>query len=259
MFDKNYYIKIGSIMVAIFGILLFIKSLTFVNSLLLSLIIVVSIMIIDNLPIYNKVDCTSCSVEKFENIPNINEPIFTNVNKNEFTKLNESEIKNFDYMNSYVNYQKNGMEEKDAIDSLNKNIFKLSIADQSLIKPYLIDSYNFYKGIKNRGVNVPEPDEMVKANLEYGNEYNYLGPLNFGMANREYSLIMPNNWSPVQGMQMVAPIDRKRKSIVYPTMPTTNYGTWASIEEFDRASRFTGGQNINIEYLKNVCNNAEIG
>ena len=34
-----------------------------------------------------------------------------------------------------------------------------------------------------------------------------------------------------------------------------DYMSWASLDEFDNARRFTGNMNINIDYVKNVLNN----
>ena len=75
------------------------------------------------------------------------------------------------------------------------------------------------------------------------------------MSNREYSYIMPNNWNVIQAVPPVCAINKKLKSVVYPVLHTSNAASWSSLEEFDRASRFTGNQQINIDYIKNVLNN----
>ena len=303
MFDTNYYTKIGSISLIIFIILLFLKTLTFSNALLLALIVGISTMIIDNLYSMNTTDCSECKIDKFANIndieiPQIQNTIYTNTNPTlngynpnvQFNVAptppavnvynpNISKIPNtntavnvynpgvsptpntnasdnkLDYMNDYVQYQTNGEEAKQMDDSLKNYQYKLSAGNQLLSVPYLKDAQKFYDDIQKRGVNNPNPDELVKANLEYGTEYNYLGPLNFGMSNREYSYIMPNNWNVIQAVPPVCAINKKLKSVVYPVLHTSNAASWSSLEEFDRASRFTGNQQINIDYIKNVLNN----
>ena len=233
------YAKNSIITIIIFLMLCFIKCSNISIILLITIIMGVILYIIDNIFLSNIIDCKNCKVEGFQNsVPDVY----------------GNNVKVPDYMTSYIDYQKNGDETKDIEKSLQTSIFRYSNGEQSVVRPYLNDIYKYYADIYNRGVNNSLPNDLVKANLEYGQELNYLGPLNMGMSNREYTYIAPNNWNVVPNAPPVCVIDKKQKSIVYPVLMNSNSASFAPLSDFDRASRFTGNMQINTDYIKNVLN-----
>jgi hypothetical protein len=196
---------------------------------------------------------------------NTNNTNDTNKNFNNFidnqSKENEKIITNFitnnkdtDYMNNYVQYQKNGMELSDTEQALKENIWRASIGNQDVVQPFLKDAKNYYNNIFKRGVNNSPPDEMLKNYLESA-EYNYIVPRNEGMVNPEYTFVSPSNWNFLPFSPPVCVIDKKRKTTVVPTITRSDQMPFASMEEFDRAARFTGNMQINTEFIQNYLNN----
>ena len=158
------------------------------------------------------------------------------------------------YMNNYINYQKNGHELSDIETSLRENIWRASIGNQNVVQPFLKDAKKYYQDIFTRGVNNSPPEEMLKSYMEAA-EYNYIQPLNEGMVNPEYTYVSPSNWNFLNFSPPVCVIDKKRKNTVIPTITRDDHMPFASMEEFDRASRFTGNMQINTDYIHNVLNN----
>ena len=200
-----------------------------------------------------------------ENNTNNNADNNTDNNFNNFmdnqSKENEKIITNYltsnadeFYMNNYINYQKNGHELSDIETSLRENIWRASIGNQNVVQPFLRDAKKYYQDIFTRGVNNSPPDEMLKNYMEAA-EYNYITPLNEGMVNPEYTFVSPSNWNFLNFSPPVCVIDKKRKNTVIPTITRDDHMPFASMDEFDRASRFTGNMQINTDYIHNVLNN----
>jgi hypothetical protein len=196
---------------------------------------------------------------------NTNNTNDTNKNFNNFidnqSKENEKIINNYittnsdtDYMNNYVQYQKNGMELSDTEQALKENIWRASIGNQDVVQPFLKDAKNYYNNIFKRGVNNSPPEEMLKNYLESA-EYNYIVPRNEGMVNPEYVFVSPSNWNYLPFTPPVCVIDKKRKTTVVPTITRDDHMPFASLEEFGKASRFTGNMQINTEFIQNYMNN----
>ena len=201
---------------------------------------------------------------KFGRVPssidNNTENSFNNFMDNQ-SKENEKIIINYltskddeFYTNNYINYQKNGHELSDIETSLKENIWRASIGNQNVVQPFLKDAKKYYQDILTRGVNNSPPDEMLKNYMESA-EYNYIVPLNEGMVNPEYTYVSPSNWNFLNFSPPVCVVDKKRKSIVMPTITRDDHMPFASMDEFERASRFTGNMQINTDYIRDVLNN----
>jgi len=251
------------------------------ESLLITIIIIISLSIIENIIYLNdyiSTDCNSCKLpeynntEKYENIlttpntmisdNNTNDTgsVFNNFIDNQ-SKENEKIItsyitsnNNTNYMNDYVQYQKDGRELSDTETSLKENIWRASIGNQDVVQPFLKNAKTYYKNILTRGVNNSPPDQLLKNYMESA-EYNYIVPLNEGMTNPEYTFVAPSNWNYLNFTPPVCVIDKDRKTTVVPTITRDDHMPFASMEEFNRASRFTGNMQINTDYIRDVLNN----
>lgn len=278
--SKKYSVKILLYIIVLYLIFSYFVNLNKTESLFVSFLIIISISVIENI-IYlndNILDCKSCKIsdskEKYENIltfPNnsiVNDNNTDNNTETKFnnfidkqTKENEKIITNYittnsdkDYMNDYVQYQKDGRELADTESALRENIWRASIGNQDVVQPFLKNAKTYYKNILTRGVNNSPPDQLLKNYMESA-EYNYIVPLNEGMVNPEYTFVSPSNWNFLNFTPPVCVIDKDRKSTVFPTITRDDHMPFASLQEFDRSTRFTGNMQINTDYIKNVLNN----
>ncbi len=155
---------------------------------------------------------------------------------------------------SYVQYQKNGLEKLDQLDVLKTNIFRASIGDQEVVQKYLKDGEKYYNSIYSYSTDAPKTYEALNSELKYG-DYNYIGPLNKGMINKEYTFISPTNWYPIPPFPPVCVTNKSCTTCPIQMTDGKDYMQFASLEDFDKARRFTGDMRINIDYIKDVLNN----
>ncbi len=155
---------------------------------------------------------------------------------------------------SYVQYQKNGLEKLDQLDALKTNIFRASIGDQEVVQKYLKDGEKYYNSIYSYSTDAPKTYEALNSELKYG-DYNYIGPLNKGMINKEYTFISPTNWYPIPPFPPVCVTNKSCTTCPIQMTDGKDYMQFASLEDFDKARRFTGDMRINIDYIKDVLNN----
>lgn len=158
------------------------------------------------------------------------------------------------YDASYVQYQTDGLEKEQGQIVLKEKEFKLDIGEPSIVKPFIQDGKNYYGRIKSYSGSAPESNEALTNELKYG-DYNYIGPLNNGMINPDYTFVSPNNWYPVPPHAPVCVTNKKCTTCPIQMSDGKDYMNWASLEDFDSARRFTGNMGINIDYVKNVLNN----
>jgi hypothetical protein len=155
---------------------------------------------------------------------------------------------------NYVQYQKNGLEKLDQLDTLKTNLFRASIGNQDLVKGYLKDGEKYYNDIYSYSTDAPKTYEALNSELKYGN-YNYIGPINKGMINKAYTFISPSNWYPINPFPPVCVTNKSCTTCPIQITDGKDYMNFASLEDFDKARRFTGDMQINIDYIKNVLNN----
>ncbi len=155
---------------------------------------------------------------------------------------------------SYVQYQKNGLQKLDELDALKNNIFRASIGDQQVVQEYLQDGVKYNDRIYSYSTDAPKTYEALNSELKYG-DYNYIGPLNKGMINKAYTFINPTNWYPIPPFPPVCVTNKSCTTCPVQMNDGNNYMNFASLEDFDKARRFTGDMRINVDYIKNVLNN----
>lgn len=160
------------------------------------------------------------------------------------------------YDASYVQYQTDGLEKEQGTIVLKEKEFKLDIGEPSIVKPFIQDGKNYYDKIKSYSSSAPPSNEALTNELKYG-DYNYIGPLNNGMINPDYTFISPNNWYPIPPHAPVCVTNKKCTTCPIQMSDGKDYMNWASLEDFDNARRFTGNMGINVDYIKNVLNNDE--
>ncbi len=155
---------------------------------------------------------------------------------------------------SYVQYQNNGLQKLDELDALKTNIFRASIGDQQVVQEYLQDGVKYNDRIYSYSTDAPKTYEALNSELKYG-DYNYIGPLNKGMINKAYTFINPTNWYPIPPFPPVCVTNKSCTTCPIQMNDGNNYMNFASLEDFDKARRFTGDMRINVDYIKNVLNN----
>lgn len=158
------------------------------------------------------------------------------------------------YDADYTEYQQNGDQAKDEKLSFDANVFRMDIGDPKLVQPYIKDGKTYYNKIYKESSQAPKTYESLNSELKYG-DYNYIGPLNKGMTNKEYTFISPDNWFPVSPFPPVCVTNKQCTTCPIQINNGNDYMSFASLEEFDQARRFSGNMGINIEYIKNVLNN----
>jgi hypothetical protein len=160
------------------------------------------------------------------------------------------------YDEGYVVYQNDGLQKKENDISLNNALFKMGIGEQNVVKPFIRDGADYYRKIQSYSSQSPTPAQALNSELRYG-DYNYIGPLNSGMTNSDYTFVSPNNWYPVPPHPPVCVTNKQCTTCPIQISDGKDYMNWATLEDFDKARRFTGNMNINIDYVKNVLNNDE--
>ena len=158
------------------------------------------------------------------------------------------------YDESYVQYQKNGLEKEQNDIIYKNNLFRLENGQQSISKEFIKDGEQYYNNINSNSSSAPTAKEALDNELKYG-DYNYISPINKGMANPAYTFISPNNWYPVPPHPPVCVTNKKCTTCPVQMNSGNDYMNWASLDDFDQARRFTGNMNINLDYVKNVLNN----
>jgi hypothetical protein len=118
------------------------------------------------------------------------------------------------------------------------------------------DGSDYYRKIQSYSSKAPTPSEALNSELRYG-DYNYISPLNSGMTNSDYTFVSPNNWFPVPPHPPVCVTNKQCTTCPIQISDGKDYMSWASLEDFDKARRFTGNMGINIDYVKNILNNDE--
>jgi hypothetical protein len=183
------------------------------------------------------------------------------------TKFNESEItvnstlpfnsegKAISYDSNYVEYQQDGLEKDANKISSKQNIFKMGIGNPNIVRPYIKDGEKYYDKIFSVSTNAPTSEEAQTNELKYG-YYNYIGPLNKGMINKDYTFISPENWYPIPPHPPICVTNKECTTCPIQISDGKDYMNFASVKDFDKARRFTGSMNINTDYVKEVLNNA---
>lgn len=160
------------------------------------------------------------------------------------------------YDDGYVQYQQDGLQKQENDISFDSNLFRMGIGQENIVKPFMRDGNDYYNRIKSYSSKAPTPSQALNSELRYG-DYNYISPLNSGMTNSDYTFVSPNNWYPIPPHPPVCVTNKE--CTTYPVMISDghDYMQWATLEDFDKARRFTGNMGINIDYVKNVLNNDE--
>lgn len=158
------------------------------------------------------------------------------------------------YSVNYVQYQKDGLQQEAANQSGKINQFRRDIANQEAVTPWSEEGYKYYSDIFTRSVGAPSANQALTNELKYG-DYNYVGPINKGMINKEYTFVSPTNWYPIPPHPPVCVTNKSCTTCPVQMSNGKDYMNWASWDEFDQARRFTGDMGINIDYVKNVLNN----
>jgi len=157
---------------------------------------------------------------------------------------------------NYVQYQQDGLQAQAANESLKRNLFNLNMGDRAVTEQYIGDAKKYYDQILSYSTNAPSTFSAMENELKYSN-YNYITPLNKGMANKEYTFVSPTNWYPIPPVPPVCVTNKSCTTCPVQMTDGKDYMQWASLEDFDKARRFTGDMNINIDYIKNVLNNPD--
>jgi len=175
-------------------------------------------------------------------------------------KLNPNSEYNLDspitYDAGYVVYQENGLQKQENDVSFDNTLFKMGVGQQNIVKPFMRDGADYYRRIQSYSSKAPTPSQALNSELRYG-DYNYISPLNSGMTNSDYTFVSPNNWFPVPPHPPVCVTNKQCTTCPIQISDGNDYMNWASLEDFDKARRFTGNMGINIDYVKNVLNNDE--
>lgn len=251
MIINNEILKIIGKSVLIFVLcysLIFFSTKDISLSLSLSITILIILLLVDNLILINK--------EKFGNsLETVTQEIHEQPTTQKPNLDDKIVVEAKDFNKEYVDYQHN-QEIKDRITVEEGNIFKMAMGNQNIVQPYLKDSKKYYTDLHNRGVNYPDPTELAESELKYG-DLNYITPINAGMVNREMSYVAPQNWYPIWPVPPVCVTNKE--SNTQPLSVVNNYMPFSTMKDFDRARRFTGSMNINIDYIKNILNNPVAG
>jgi len=169
-----------------------------------------------------------------------------------------NQISDIGYDANYVRYQQDGQQAEANQISLDTQKFRMEIGNPNVVGPFINTGLKYYDDIYTESTGAPGPKDAMISELKYG-DYNYIGPINRGMINKEYTFISPTNWFPVPPHP---PVCVTNKSCT--TCPVQmsdggrdgrDYMNWASWDDFDKARRFTGDMNINTKYIKEVLNN----
>jgi hypothetical protein len=160
------------------------------------------------------------------------------------------------YDANYVEYQQDGLQKDANKISEEQNIFRMSVGNPNIVKPYIKDGEKYYDNIFSVSTGAPTANQAQNNELKYG-YYNYLGPINKGMINKDYTFISPENWYPIPPFPQVCVTNKRCTTCPIQISDGKDYMSFASVEDFDKARRFTGNMNINTDYIKEVLNNPE--
>ena len=190
---------------------------------------------------------------------NASKPVYVPVTTSETKSETKSEnvattSEDLTYSVNYVQYQQDGLQQDADKQSAKVNEFRREIADQEAVIPWTKEGYKYYADIFTRSVGAPPADEALTNELKYG-DYNYVGPINKGMINKEYTFVSPTNWYPIPPHPPVCVTNKSCTTCPIQISNGKDYMNFASWDEFDKARRFTGDMGINIDYVKNVLNN----
>ena len=188
-----------------------------------------------------------------------NKPIIkkgTNYEEDSEIGPNYPELSDVTYDVNSVEYQQDGLQKEANVISGEQNLFKMAIGDQDVVRPYIKDGSKYYNKIFSESTNAPTAFEAQQNELKYG-YYNYVGPLNKGMINKDYTFIDPTNWYPIPPHPPVCVTNKRCTTCPIQMSDGKDYMQFANLDQFNEARRFTGNMNINTEYIKNVLNNPE--
>ena len=147
------------------------------------------------------------------------------------------------------------MEVDNSATDLKKNIERLYEGDKRVTESYIKDGNNYYNNIYARSNPSDQKVDMI-SELKYG-DFNYISPLNKGMANKSYTFISPDNWYPIAPVPPVCVTNRSCLTSPVVISSGQDYMNWADVNDFDKSRRFTGNMGINIDYVKEVLNNSD--
>lgn len=155
-----------------------------------------------------------------------------------------------------VEYQQDGLQTEANKISEKNNLFKMAVGNQKVVRPYIKDGEKYYDTIFSVSTDAPTQIEAQNNELKYG-YYNYIGPLNKGMINKDYTFIEPTNWYPIPPHPPVCVTNKKCTTCPIQITDGRDYMHFSNLDQFNEARRFTGNMNINTEYVKNVLNKSE--
>jgi len=155
-----------------------------------------------------------------------------------------------------VEYQQDGLQNKEDDKVLDNNIFRMSVGNRSVVNKFIESGGKYYGDILTRSTNAPSKFQAATNELKYG-DFNYIAPLNKGMINPAYTFVSPTNWYPIPPHPPVCVTNKRCTTSPVIISDGKDYMNFASIDDFDSSRRFTGDMGINIDYIKNVLNNAD--
>ncbi len=155
-----------------------------------------------------------------------------------------------------VHYQQDGIQDEERRKSMETNLFRMSEGNRKVVDKYLSAGGKYYGDILTRSTNAPSRFEAAKDELKYG-DFNYVGPLNKGMINPEYTFVSPSNWYPIPPHPPVCVTNKSCTTCPIMMSDGKDYMQFASLDDFDKSRRFTGDMGINIDYVKNILNNPD--
>jgi len=155
-----------------------------------------------------------------------------------------------------VQYQQDGIQNEEDDKVLDNNIFRMSVGNRSVVNKFIESGGKYYGDILTRSTNAPSKFQAATNELKYG-DFNYVAPLNKGMINPTYTFVSPTNWYPIPPHPPVCVTNKRCTTSPVIISDGKDYMNFASLEDFDASRRFTGDMGINIDYIKNVLNNAD--
>jgi hypothetical protein len=158
------------------------------------------------------------------------------------------------YDSDYVEYQQNGDQARATEESWENNKFRMQVADPAAVIPILKAGEKYYQDIYTESTGAPPPNVAMANELKYG-DYNYVGPINKGMINKEYTYVAPTNWYPIPPVPPVCVTNKSCTTCPVQMTDGRDYMQFANLDDFDKSRRFTGDMNINLKYIKEVLNN----
>ena len=160
------------------------------------------------------------------------------------------------FEDGYVAYQQNGQQDIANEKLFKENQFRMKIGNPELVDSFVKDGNQYYYDIYSYSTNTPNAKQSMESDMKYG-DYNYIGPINKGMINPEYTYIAPSNWYPIPPFPPQCVTNKKCTTCPIMMNDGNQYMTFTSLKDFNKARRFTGNMGINTEYIKNVLNNGE--